>query len=197
MVDAVKVRGVEYPVGRFTDAHLNTISEMLVVDGNGHFNLGAFALQSQCAEVVLEVVVPTLPDDVISISPRGKYIWQLSQLEIPVLLMQIVKVWRLRQIEVAKARKDKESIKLHERHLGVIEGYLAEFTPLLEDPLPVQDLEQDESDQNPPEVEVQTESEAQRIKRLEQELAQLRLVAAQDSPVEPSVELPTEPATDE
>lgn len=189
MPETVRVRGVEYLVGRFTNSHLQTISKMLVVDSSGHFDFGSFSVQSECAEVVLEVIIPTLPREAISVSPRGKYVWQLDQLEISVLLMQIVKIWRSRQIEVAKARKDKESVKLHEQHLQAIDGYLAEFTPLLEDLLPAQDLEQVESDQSPPEVEaLKFEPEAQRIERLEQELAQLRSAVAQEPSQEPSLE---------
>jgi len=170
MANTVEVRGIEYPVEKFTNNHLQKISEMLVIDSQGHSNLGSLSLQSECAEVVLEVMVPTLPDDAISVSPRGKYIWQLDLVEIPVLLLQLVKVWRLRQIEVAKARKDKAAIELHQGHLQAIEDYLAEFTPLLES-----------SDSQPAEAQGGAESGSERIAQLEQELARLKALEAADS----------------
>lgn len=198
MATTVEIRGIKYPVEKFTNNHLQKISEMLVMDGKGHFNLGSLSLQSECAEVVLEVMVPTLPDDVISISPRGKYIWHLDLIEIPVVLMQIVRVWRLRQIEVAKARKDRAAVALHEEHLRTVDEYLAEFTPLLEDPAGVQGPERDESDQDLFEVEaLRFEPEARRIEQLEQELAQLRSAVAQDPSHKPSPEPSAEPAANE
>jgi hypothetical protein len=187
MTKTVKVRGIEYPVQRFTDVHLQSIMQMLVPTGGGHYGVGSLSVQSECAEVVLEVMLPTLPDDVITITPRGRYVWQLNQIEIPVLLMRLVRVWRIRQLAAAKARKDKAAIAEHEESLVSIDGYLAEYAGLVDEVEPQPDLEllESESDLMPTkESDLETlESEADRIARLEQELAALKMANSESEEV--------------
>lgn len=185
MTDFVEVRGVEYPVERFTDAHLQMITKMLVQDGRGHFEIGSFSVQSESAEVVLEVMVPTLPEDVISVSPRGKYVWQLGQVEIPVLLMKLLRIWRSRQLAIAKARKDVTAIKAHEESLASIEAYLDEFGDLadISEDSPQPDLESAElaGDSTIAEISKAAHSSIAEMAKLarqdeEQELAQAKQV---------------------
>jgi hypothetical protein len=183
MTETAKVRGIEYPVQRFTDVHLQSIMQMLVPTGGGHYGVGSLSAQSECAEVVLEVMLPTLPDDVITITPRGRYVWQLNQIEIPVLLMRLVRVWRIRQLAAAKARKDKAAIAEHAEHLAVIDNYLAEYAGLA-DGAEVGDSEELlKPDLIESEIQDEPESEADRIARLEQELAALKIASSESEDV--------------
>lgn len=97
MLETVRVRGIDYPVKNFSDLHLRVINEMFSQKPGGVYEIGGFVSQCNAAEVVKEVILPDLPDDVISVTARNKYIWQLSAVELPFLLLQIIRVYRLRR----------------------------------------------------------------------------------------------------
>ena len=131
MADFIEIRGIEYPVERFTDAHLKIVQEVLTADENGSWVPAGFKQQSEAAEVILEVICPDLPESVIRVNRRGKYVWLLDIAEISYLLLQIVKIYRTRKLAVAQARKAIAEVAEEKKWLAEIEGYLSENRAIL------------------------------------------------------------------
>lgn len=127
IADSVTVKGIEYPVMPFTDAHLLAIGGSFQRQGN-YFDLGSFKQQSEAAEVIKEVVVPDLPANVISISKNGKYIWMLERLEIAMFVLQIVRLYFVRQLRLFRESGNTEKTAELEKKIGEYNAILAEQT---------------------------------------------------------------------
>jgi hypothetical protein len=124
MIEQVIVHGRAYICESFTDVHLLAIHRMLIRDQEGNFQIGDFRSQSEAAEVIKEVIIPGVSDDVIAISPRGRYIWRLDQLELPFFLLQIVRVWRFRQLTKAEAAGNQALVIEHQGSIAAIDGFM-------------------------------------------------------------------------
>lgn len=124
MTEQVIVHGKAYVCESFTDVHLLAIYRMLNRDQDGNFQIGDFRSQSEAAEVIKEVVLPGISDSVVTVSPRGKYIWRLNQLELPFFLLQVVRVWRFRQLATAEVAGDQALILDHQASITAIDGFM-------------------------------------------------------------------------
>lgn len=184
MSEMIKLRGSEYPVEKFTDAHVQCLQELLVQGDRGEWMPSSFSRQCQAAEIVLEVICPTLPDTVISITPRGKYVWQLSLVELPYIALQIVRIHRIRQLAIAKTRKARAEVSDHQEWIARIDGYLRENELLIASTLGEQSLGEsgaiDVGNLEP--AAPGARGDLDRISWLEMELAQLKAAeSAKDS----------------
>lgn len=122
--ETIAVRGVEYPVYPFTAIHLQVVAKMLRQDAAGLWQISDLSALSDGAEVIREVILPTLPDGLITVTPRGKYIFQIELLELSILVLEITRVFRERKLKEAEARQDVAAIKDHKRALGEINAFL-------------------------------------------------------------------------
>lgn len=98
--DTVEVRGQKYRVFEFTDNHLTLLGKMLVQRGSDWVPAG-FSAQCDAGEIIREFICPDLPDDVIRVTAKGKYVWLLSTAEISVFLLKLLRlyyIWQLRDL---------------------------------------------------------------------------------------------------
>lgn len=192
-METIKVLGVDYPVERFSELHIQVFDGLVVQNPITHeWGLAGLAKQSEAAEVILEVMVPTLPDSVISITRRGRYIFQIDTLQVIALMYQLLRVWRIRQLAIAKARKDRAAIEENQKQLAAIEKYFSEYgdelANALPESVPEDDLGEGDLEEGDP---VNGE-----VLRLEQELARLKAQAeaGNEAIVEPQAEEEAGPA---
>lgn len=132
-LDQVVILDKSYPVMPFTATQLLSVAKMLVENEQGNWEIGPFRAQCEAAEIVKEVICPDLPAEIISVSKTGKYIWGIEYKDLTILLKDLMRIWNLRQIKVAKDKGDKDLIKELEQQLKEFDTRIAETAPTAEE----------------------------------------------------------------
>lgn len=131
--DAVKIRGTEYEAMPFTDYHLDRIGRCITVEGR-NYGLGSFDELSEAAQVLKNVILPDLPVEIVYKSKSGDYVWMLDQMEILQVLLNVVRLFHVRQLREARAKGNSKAIAFFGERVE-------EFTSLLKGVPPKSSME--------------------------------------------------------
>lgn len=131
----ITIQGKKYPVEEFTAAHLAQVRKIVRKNGPGKndWEIAGIRAQSEAGEVVKEVIIPDLPDSVITVRSNGIYVWLLEAAELSALLLKITKVFRQRSLEKAIAAGDETAQADHSESIKEIEGIIANLEGGAED----------------------------------------------------------------
>lgn len=114
----VTIRGKEYPVEEFTTAHLRMVTKVVQRNPKTRkWEMGSFSEQSEAAEVVLEAIIPTLPDSIIKARDSGRFIWLLEDEELSEFLLRIVQIYWERRDKEAQESGDTAAIAQSQKEL--------------------------------------------------------------------------------
>lgn len=85
--------GEKYQVERFTDAHMLCLLEMFTS------KMADIQAQSKAGSVIKEIMIPNIPDDVISVNRNGLYIIHLDIQTLNYLVLQLIKNYHLYELQ--------------------------------------------------------------------------------------------------
>ena len=100
MVATVKIRGEEHAINPFSDIHLSTVNKLLN-------DIGNIAYQTDTGFVLKEIILPTLPPEVIRRTQAGDYIIFLSASELNDVLTEVIKYYYQNELRNATSKGDR------------------------------------------------------------------------------------------
>lgn len=124
-IDQIQILDANYPVLPFTATQVLAVAKMLQETSTGNWELASFKTQCEAAEIVKEVIIPDLPESVITVSRTGRYVWMIELKDMTKFLTDLMRLYQVRQIRVAKAKNDKATLKALEQHLKEYDAQLS------------------------------------------------------------------------
>lgn len=91
-MDKITINGIEYLLNNCSEIYLEPIVDFYNILTTGNAEQIDFALINKVCQVLKEVLLPDLPDAVISVNQRDRYLWNLDFSSLAVAILDTMKI---------------------------------------------------------------------------------------------------------